>query len=75
MLVITRKLGEGIVLSDEIKISVLEVGKDRVRLGIDAPKDVKIVREELYNTAKQNREAANALPKNVMEQLLKNSKE
>lgn len=75
MLVITRKLNEGIVLSDEIKVVVLEVGKDRVRLGIEAPKDVKIVREELYTTVKQNVQAAGALPENVMKQLLNKGKE
>lgn len=75
MLVIVRKTGEGVVLSEEIKITVLEVGKDRVRIGIDAPKDVKIVREELYSTEKQNKEAAGALPKNILEELMKNKKE
>ena len=75
MLVITRKIGEGIILSEDTKITILEVGKDRVRIGIEAPQDVKIVREELYDTEKQNIVAANALPKNIMEQLIKNSKE
>ena len=75
MLVITRKIGEGIILAEDTKITILEVGKDRVRIGIDAPKDVKIVREELFDTEKQNVVAANALPKSVMEQPLNNSKE
>lgn len=71
MLVIARKVGEGIVISDEIKVTVLEAGKDKVKIGIDAPKNIRIVREELYDTEIQNREASNAVPKEFMEQLLK----
>ena len=70
MLVIARKTGEGIVVSDDVVIKILDVGKDRVRIGIEAPKDVRIVREELRETEKQNVPAAGTLPKGVMEQLL-----
>ncbi|MBP0959060.1 MAG: carbon storage regulator CsrA [Oscillospiraceae bacterium] len=71
MLVVTRKTDEGIVIADNIVIKVLDVGKDRVKIGIEAPKDVRIVREELFNTEKQNVAAAEVLSKDVMEQLLK----
>jgi carbon storage regulator len=71
MLVVTRKTDEGIVMADNIVIKVLDVGKDRVKIGIEAPKDVRIVREELFNTEKQNVAAAEVLSKDVMEQLLK----
>lgn len=76
MLVITRKTGEGLVVSDDIVIKVLDVGKDRVRIGIEAPKEVRIVREELYNTEKLNVEAATEAPsKSLIEQLLGEKKE
>ena len=71
MLVITRKTNEGLVIADNVTIRILDVGKDRVRIGIEAPKEVRIVREELYNTEKQNVAASEAIPKSVMEQLLK----
>ncbi len=71
MLVVTRKTDEGIVIADNIVIKVLDVGKDRVKIGIEAPKNVRIVREELFNTEKQNVAAAEVLSKDVMEQLLK----
>lgn len=71
MLVVTRKTDEGIVIADNIVIKVLDVGKDRVKIGIEAPKDVRIVREELFNTEKQNIAAATAPAKDIMEQLLK----
>lgn len=47
MLVLTRKLGEEIVIGDNIVISVLSVGRDRVKLGIAAPADVPIIRQEV----------------------------
>ncbi|MCD7730539.1 MAG: carbon storage regulator [Oscillospiraceae bacterium] len=58
MLVITRKKDEGFVVGDNIKITVVEIVKDRVKIGIDAPTDVKIVRNELYDTERFNMQAA-----------------
>lgn len=47
MLVLTRKVGEEIVIGDNIRITVVEVGPGRVKIGIAAPKDVRIDREEI----------------------------
>ena len=47
MLVLTRKLNEEIVIGDNIKVTVLQVKGNSVRLGIEAPRDVRIVRGEL----------------------------
>ena len=47
MLILRRKAGERIVIADEITISILDVEGDRVKIGISAPPDLKIVREEL----------------------------
>lgn len=49
MLVLRRKAGEALVLNQVIKIRVLAVEGDRVKLGIEAPPDVIVVREELLN--------------------------
>ena len=51
MLVLRRKVGESIVLAGVIHISVLAVEGERVKIGISAPPDVSIVREELLRTA------------------------
>jgi carbon storage regulator len=48
MLVLTRKKDEGIVIGKDIKVTVLEVKGDLVKLGIEAPKWVNICREEIY---------------------------
>jgi len=51
VLVLRRKAGEAIVLNQVIKIRVLAVEGDRIKLGIDAPPDVIVVREELLDDA------------------------
>lgn len=48
MLVLTRKLGESIAIDDNIKITVVQIKGKQVRLGIQAPSDTKIHREEVY---------------------------
>jgi len=47
MLVLTRRVNERIVIGDDVTVTVLEVRGDQVRLGIDAPRDVKVFREEV----------------------------
>ena len=58
MLNITRRRGERIVLGDDIFVSVLEVSGQTVRLGIDAPRSVRIYREEIWLEVKAENEAA-----------------
>ena len=61
MLVLTRKLGESIAIDDNIKIVVVQIKGKQVRLGIKAPKETKIHREEVYQAIQdQNTEAANS---------------
>jgi carbon storage regulator len=63
MLVLTRKLGENIRIGDVIKITVLEVRSGQVKLGIDAPPEVKVHREEIYARIQaENRRAAATPP-------------
>jgi len=47
MLVLTRRVNERIVIGDDVTVTVLEVRGDQVRLGIEAPRDVKVLREEV----------------------------
>ena len=63
MLVLTRKLGESIAIDDNIKIVVVQIKGKQVRLGIKAPKETKIHREEVYQAIQdQNTEAAKSTP-------------
>ena len=56
MLVLTRKLGESIAIDDHIRIRVVQIKGKQVRLGIEAPKDTKIHREEVYQAIQDQNE-------------------
>ena len=58
MLVITRKNGEGFLIGENVRVTVVETAKDRVKIGIDAPPDVTIIRNELFDTERFNMQAA-----------------
>ena len=58
MLVLTRKSGEGIIIGDNIRITVVELKGGGVRIGIDAPREMKVHRQEVFDRIKQeNKEA------------------
>jgi carbon storage regulator len=54
MLVLSRKKDEKIVIGDNITLMVIEIRGDKVRLGIEAPKDVTVHREEVYEAIKRD---------------------
>lgn len=61
MLVLTRKNGESLVINENIRVTVLEVKGKTVRLGIEAPADAKIYRDEIFlKIQEENRQAAAA---------------
>ena len=57
MLVISRRPGESFLIGDNLTITILEVSGDRVKVGIDAPKSVRIIRSEVLETENTNRAA------------------
>ncbi len=48
MLVFTRKVGESLVISDNIRVTVLSVNRDQIRIGINAPREIPVHRKEVY---------------------------
>lgn len=57
MLILTRRISESIIIGDDVKITVLGVKGNQVRLGIDAPKHLSVHREEIYERIKhENKE-------------------
>jgi carbon storage regulator len=62
MLVLSRKIGERIVIGDTVVVQVLAVRRGQIRLGISAPASVSIRREELPRHAPNGRERSSALP-------------
>ena len=67
MLVLTRKMGESIAIDDHIKIVVVQIKGKQVRLGIQAPKETKVHREEVYKSIQESNEEASSQKVNVSE--------
>lgn len=71
MLVLSRKVNETIKIGDDIEIRVLEVKGDTVRIGIEAPKSMEILRGELILTISETNTEANELHKDLFTKLSK----
>jgi carbon storage regulator len=64
MLILSRKVNEKIMIGDDISVSIIEIRGDQVRLGVDAPRSVKVFRQEVFDAIKaENRAAAESRPK------------
>ncbi|MDE5576951.1 MAG: carbon storage regulator [Oscillospiraceae bacterium] len=72
MLVITRKNGEGLHIGENVRVTVVETAKDRVKIGIEAPYDVRIIRDELFDTERFNIQAAVHKPAADLLSMIKN---
>jgi carbon storage regulator len=60
MLVLTRKRNQSIIVNDNIELTIIDIQGDQVRVGINAPKDVKVFRKEVYvEMTQENKEASN----------------
>jgi carbon storage regulator len=71
MLILTRKLGESIKINDDIKITIVEIKGRQVRLGIEAPPDTTIHREEIYWKIKEENLSAASLDTLDVNELIK----
>ncbi|EIU7558300.1 carbon storage regulator CsrA [Providencia rettgeri] len=60
MLILTRRVGETLMIGDDIKVTVLGVKGTQVRIGIEAPKDVGVHRQEIYNAIQEEIKNATA---------------
>jgi len=66
MLVIKRKVSESIMIGDDIEIIISEISQDKVKIAINAPKDVKITRKELVETCEFNKVASGKINKSSL---------
>jgi len=57
MLILTRRVGETLMIGDEVTVTVLGVKGNQVRVGVNAPKEVAVHREEIYDRIKKEQEA------------------
>jgi carbon storage regulator len=63
MLILSRKTNEKIMIGDDISVSIIEIRGDQVRIGVDAPKSVKVFRQEVFDAIKaENKAAAQSAP-------------
>lgn len=71
MLIVSRKKSESILIGDDIEVVVTEIGADRVKIGIRAPKGVPILRRELAEARDLNREASVSTGRDAVDELKK----
>ena len=58
MLILSRKINEKIMIGDDISVSIIEIRGDQVRIGVDAPKTVKVFRQEVFDAIRAENKAA-----------------
>ena len=67
MLVLMRRLGESVRIGDDITVTVTSIRKGEVKIGFSVPREIKVLREELYRKDKLNKEMQNATSDNDTE--------
>jgi len=70
MLVITRKLNEGIIIDEDIEIVIVGMEDGKVKLGINAPHSIKVYRKEIYEAIKQENKEAVQIGKDALSYLI-----
>lgn len=65
MLVLTRKLNQTIIIQDNIRVKIIEVADGAVKIGIDAPREILIYREEVFEEIQKENQRAAELPKGL----------
>lgn len=69
MLVLTRKVGESIMIGDGIEVKVISIDGDQVKLGIEAPRHIKVHRQEVFEAIQSENKAALDVTEQLINQL------
>jgi carbon storage regulator len=62
MLILSRRPGESVTIGDDVIVTVVSVSGNQIRLGITAPREVRVLREEIYNAMREEDQAAGCPP-------------
>ncbi len=73
MLILTRKVNQKLIINDDIEVVILESYKNSVKIGVNAPNNVQIYREEIYNEIKKSNKQAKNIDVNTISKLKPNS--
>ena len=63
MLILSRKLDEKIQIGDDITITIIDIHGEQVKIGVEAPKSIKVFRQEVFNAIQSENKAASEIPK------------
>ncbi len=69
MLVLSRRVGERLIIGKDIVVTIIDVRSDGVRVGIDAPRDIRVTRAEIFEAVEQTNVAAAAVDDSAVERL------
>lgn len=70
MLILNRKEGESIIIGDNVEVLILEIQEGRIKIGIEAPKDVNILRKEVYDSVVEENKNAVSNNEDILKFLL-----
>lgn len=73
MLILNRKIGESIIIGDNIEIKILEIQDGKIKIGIEAPKEVSILRKEVYEAVIEENQKSIEINNDIL-QIIKNHK-
>jgi carbon storage regulator len=62
MLILTRKVGEKLIIGEDVSVTILSLKGNQIRIGIDAPRSIKVHREEVYERIQKERETLSVVP-------------
>lgn len=74
MLVLSRKINQSIMIGDEVEIMIVDIKQDQVKIGIAAPKNVKVYRKEIYDEIQRANVAASTISPSILQTMIDRSK-